>query len=122
VTVDATQAWDLATPAPARPAAPRLDTDAGTILWLAPTWERPDTWRPALEAYIELTQPEDDCCLVLQTSGTSDVAAAVARACEDIAGDSDFGDILLVDARINRPEHAHPVDGHATIAAAIGHS
>jgi hypothetical protein len=122
VTVDATQAWDLATPAPARPAAPRLDTDAGTILWLAPTWERPNTWRPALEAYIELTRPEDDCCLVLHTPGVPGVADLVARACDDIAGDSDYGDILLIDAPMQRPRHALPVDGHATVAAAIGQS
>ena len=119
VTVDAMRAWDLATEPPARPKAPRLDTDAGTILWLAPKWERPDTWMPALEAYIELTRPEDDCCLVLHAPGVPDVADAVARACEAIASDHDFGDILLIDAPMVRPQHARPVDGHAAIAAAI---
>jgi hypothetical protein len=77
---------------------------------------------PALEAYIELTRPEDDCCLVLHAPGLPNVADAVVRACDDIAGDSGYGDILLIDAPMDRPEHAHPVDGHATIAAAIAPS
>jgi SAM-dependent methyltransferase len=118
VTVDATGAWDLADPAPT--AAPALDTDAGTILWLAPAWERPETWVPALAAYIELTRPEDDCCLVLHAPGVPAVADAVVRACDDIAGAGDYGDILLVDAPMQRPERAHAVDGPAMVAAAIG--
>jgi len=113
VTVDEANAWDLATPA-----AP-LNTDAGTILWLAPDWTRPNTWMPALQAYVELSRPEDDCCLVLHAPGIPGVADAVVAACDRIAGDGDFGDVLLVDTPMAPPQHARPVDGQAAIAAAL---
>jgi hypothetical protein len=119
VTVDAAGAWDLATAAAARP---RLDTDAGTILWLAPDWKRPDTWLPALEAYVQLSRPEDDCCLVLHAPGVPGVAGTLIEACDQLADDEGFGDVLLVDVPMTAPQHVHAVAGRAAIAAALATS
>jgi hypothetical protein len=113
VTVDTAGAWDLATP------APTLDTNAGTILWLAPDWNRPNTWMPALEAYVQLSGPEDDCCLVLHAPGAPGVAAAVSEACHRVADSKSFGDVLLVDTPMAVPPRAQTVAGHAAVAAAL---
>ena len=115
VTTDAAGAWDLATPS----ATPRLDTDAGTVLWLTPNWEQPATWMPVVKAYVELSKPEDDCCLVLRAPLIPNVADDIERACDEFAGGIGYGDILLVDAARPRPTRAHPVDGHAAVVAAL---
>lgn len=120
VATDPTGAWDLATAAGPPPAPAALDTDAATVLWLTPRWDRPATWVPTLEAYIERTGPADDCCLVVDAVGAGDGAAtAVAQACADLAGDRPFGDVLLVTEPARRPARARDVDGRAAVLDAL---
>jgi hypothetical protein len=124
VALDDTGAWDLASESavaasePARaPAA--LDINAANVLWLRPRWDRPATWVPALHAYVELSGPDSDSCLVLDASDGSDIAEVVAQACADLAGDVPFGDVLLVTEPAVRPHGATDVDGPATVTAAL---
>ena len=120
VTTDAAGAWDLATgAAPLPPASARLDTDAATILWLTPDWERAATWVPALEAYIARSRAADDCCLVVEGIGEPRAGELLEHACAQLAAGGDFGDVLLVSEPVERPQRAWPVDGRATITRAL---
>ncbi|HEU4657948.1 MAG TPA: class I SAM-dependent methyltransferase [Capillimicrobium sp.] len=122
VVQDATGALDLATPAaPATETAPAgLDTDAATVLWLAPQAGRPARWVSALHAYIAATTPADDTCLVLDVSADPAMADVVAQACADLAGTSPFGDVLLVADAVARPPHADVVEDAEGVARALG--
>jgi hypothetical protein len=118
--VDSSAAWDLASPWRGASRVLPLETDAATILWLSPRWERQGDWMPALERYIELTSPADDCCLVLDAGlGGDEVVAAVQQACAELAGKRDFGEVLLVTGLTKRPLHTVSVDSPASIAMAL---
>jgi hypothetical protein len=78
---------------------PGLQTDAGTVLLLAPDWRNPLDWLPALSAYIVGAPPRGDSCLALD-AGTGPlppavVAGLVERACGYISEGHPFAEVLL---------------------------
>jgi hypothetical protein len=75
-----------------------LDTDAELVLWLAPDWRAPDTWLGPLSTYLRVAHPRGSTCLCLATGDElpEAVEARVARACERLAGDIPFADVLIV--------------------------
>jgi hypothetical protein len=117
VTLDHTGAWDLATPHVA--AEPGIDTDARTVLWLAPDWSRSESWLAPLAAYIRASAPEGDTCLVLAAPPTEAVVADVSRACAELAGDRPFGDVLLLTEARDPVARAVPVRDSDDVAAAL---
>jgi hypothetical protein len=74
---------------------------------------------PALEAYIALSAPHGDCCLVLDASDAPQVAGVVAQACADLAAGREFGDVLLITEPTPRPAHVRFVGDPASVAAAL---
>jgi SAM-dependent methyltransferase len=117
-------------PAPALP--PALDTQARRRLWLAPDWHRPETWLPALSAYLTHAPADGSACLCLDATATGSdplsrgdsrgltlVATLVSEACERLAGDAPFGDVLIVDAPADR-SFTVDVDSAAAVRAALG--
>jgi hypothetical protein len=77
-----------------------LDTEADLRLWLAPDWARPEDWLAPLSTYLRVAHPRGSTCLCL-AAGDADperVAALVATACEHLAGDVPFADVLIVPA------------------------
>ena len=112
-----------ATPAaaPAAPAAPPApDTAAEQRLWLAPEWHRPETWLGALSAYLAHAPADGSTCLCLDaTRDPVDlVAALVSAACERLAGDAAFGDVLIVDTPVDSAGTV-PVTDAASVRAAL---
>jgi SAM-dependent methyltransferase len=100
---------------------PPLNTTARRRLWLKPDWERPETWLPALSAYLCHAPADGSACLVLDaTVGVSIelVAALVSEACERLAGDAPFGDVLILDAPADRSFTADVRDA-ASVRAAL---
>jgi hypothetical protein len=89
---------------PPPPAPVTLDTRATRKLWLAPTWEHPERWVGALSAYLHATRPEDAVCLALDATtgdlGAEAVTSLVAEACERVAGDAPFAEVLIVDTPV----------------------
>jgi hypothetical protein len=75
-----------------------LDTDAELLLWLAPDWLAPETWLGPLSTYLRVAHPGGSTCLCLATGDEppETVEALVARACERLAGDLPFADVLIV--------------------------
>ncbi len=113
---DPSGAWDVAS----RFAGATLDSAAATILWLAPrSWDVPELWLPALEAYIAHSAPDDDCCLVLDAATAPDAAATIAQACTDLAGGRPFGDVLLTTEPAPRPAGTRFVGDAAGVAGAL---
>ncbi len=89
-------------PAPAAPV--RLDTLATRRLWLTPAWEQPERWVGALSAYLHAARPEDPVCLAIDAAssdlGADAVTGLVAEACERLAGDAPFAEVLIVDTPV----------------------
>jgi hypothetical protein len=77
-----------------------LQTEAGTILVLAPDWRRPLDWLPALAAYVVAAPLDGDTCLALDARGgelpVDAIAKLVERACEYVSEGRDFPEVLLV--------------------------
>jgi hypothetical protein len=77
-----------------------LQTEAGTIVVLAPDWRRPLDWLPPLAGYVVAAPLEGDTCLALDARGhelSADlVAKLVGRACEYISDGRPFAEVLLV--------------------------
>src|SRR4051794_22601795 len=81
-----------------------LETDAELRLWLAPDWARPQDWLGPLSTYLRVAHPRGSTCLCL-ASGTADpglVAELVGAACERLAGELPFADVLIVAATAPR--------------------
>jgi hypothetical protein len=90
-----------------------LETDAELRLWLAPDWTRPEDWLGALSTYLRAAHPRGSTCLCLATGATDPdlVAMLVTTACERLAGELPFADVLIV------PPDAPP-DGVTPVASA----
>jgi hypothetical protein len=77
-----------------------LQTEAGTILVLAPDWRRPLEWLPILAAYVVAAPLRGDTCLALDARGAEPPADLVAKlvgsACEHLADGRPFAEVLLV--------------------------
>ena len=77
-----------------------LQTEAGTIVVLAPDWRRPLDWLPALAAYVVAAPLDGDTCLALDARGgelpVDAIAKLVERACEYVSEGRDFPEVLLV--------------------------
>ena len=96
--VDAARGPVQAGPAPT---AVALATGAARKLWLSPDWCRPETWLGALSAYVATAPHDGSTCLALDASaspelGADVVAALAAEACERLAGDAPFAEVLVV--------------------------
>ena len=83
------------------PTAVALATGAARKLWLSPDWCRPETWLGALSAYVATAPHDGSTCLALDASaspelGADVVAALAAEACERLAGDAPFAEVLVV--------------------------
>jgi hypothetical protein len=97
-----------------------LDTDAELRLWLAPEWARPEDWLGPLSTYLRVAHPRGSTCLCLATAGAEPdlVAALVTTACERLAGDIPFADVLIVPAE-EPPDGVVPVATAADVLAAL---
>ena len=113
-----------AAPVPAPPAAAvALATDAGRKLWLSPDWCRPETWLGALSAYVAAAPHDGSTCLALDATanpelGPDVVAALAAEACERLAGDAPFAEVLVVPDRVE--DDVLPVATAADVREALG--
>jgi SAM-dependent methyltransferase len=98
-----------------------LHTDAAVRLWLAPDWRRPETWLGALARYVANADAGRSTCLCLDARGEDIalVAELAATACETLAPDGDFADVLIVDwpADMSR---TIPVSSGDDVLAALG--
>ena len=86
---------------------------------LAPTWEEPATWLPVLDAYIRLAGQDATLYLDAGTTalGLETIASVVQEACEELAGDRPFADIVLLAAGEPAPDatRVHSVDELAAV-------
>lgn len=64
-----------------------------TDLHLHADWPRPETWLPALSHFIATTEPRDDVRLLVDVSAPGAIDL-LAHACERLAGDRPFGEVL----------------------------
>jgi SAM-dependent methyltransferase len=98
-----------------------LDTDAALKLWLAPDWTRPETWLGALARYIAHAPDDGSTCLCLDVTGSEDGLATdlAAVACETLAPDGAFADVLIVDGNVDHREVVRVRSG-ADVLAALG--
>jgi hypothetical protein len=96
-----------------------LDTDAELLLWLAPDWRGPSAWLGPLSAYLRVAHPRGSTCLCLATGDATPatVEALVATACERLAGDIPFADVLIVPGPAPAATVATPADVLAALAA-----
>jgi hypothetical protein len=96
-----------------------LDTDAELLLWLAPDWRAPESWLEPLSTYLRVAHPRGSTCLCLATGDEPPEAVAplVARACERLAGDIPFADVLLVPGAPAGPTVATAADVLSALAA-----
>lgn len=97
-----------------------IDTNAGTLLWLAPDWADPETWLGPLSAYVVFAPADGDTCLCLD-AGDSDlpievVVELLTLACEVLGDGRPFAETLLVDGDDGQPGRAVPI---ATIEDAV---
>jgi hypothetical protein len=98
----------------------QLETDAELRLWLAPEWSRPEDWLGPLSTYLRVAHPRGSTCLCLAIGDTEPdlVAALVTTACERLAGDVPFADVLIVPAA-DAPSDAIPVVTARDVLAAL---
>lgn len=117
VDLDATGAWDLATPGQRRGA---IDTAAATILWLTPDWRRPATWLLPLAAYVRHSAADGDACLVIDATGDADAVGLVSDAVADLVGERPFGEVVLATTPVKPPSGAHRVAREDDVLDALG--
>jgi hypothetical protein len=98
-----------------------LETDAGLRLWLAPDWARPETWLGALSTYLRVAHPRGSTCLCLATGDTDPavVTELVSAACDRLAGDTPFGEVLIVAAPAAPPGEVVRVGSASEVLAAL---
>ena len=101
-----------------------LQTDAGTIIVLAPDWRRPLDWLPALAAYVVAAPLDGDTCLALDARGgdlpADAIATMVERACVHVSEGRDFPEVLLVVDDVDLGDDA--VTGAADLLNRLGRS
>jgi hypothetical protein len=97
------------------------DTGAELLLWLVTDWTRPETWLGALSRYIVHAPATGSTCLCLTVGAAERTLAAdlAAVACETLAPDREFAEVLLVGATVDRPGTVRVHDG-AEVLAALG--
>ena len=99
-----------------------LQTNAGTILVLAPDWRRPLDWLPALAAYVVAAPLDGDTCLALDARGgalpVDTIAKLVERACEYVSEGRDFPEVLLVVDDVDLGDD--PVTGAGDLVERLG--
>ena len=100
-----------------------LATSRTRRLWLQPDWAEPLTWVPALSTYMRSATAEADVVLCLdgadETLSAGQVEALVATACEQLAGERPFADVLLMGTEVIR-DGLERVDGPADVRARLG--
>lgn len=97
-----------------------LDTEAELRLWLSPDWTAPQTWLGALARYVAHAPADGSTCLCLDVGADGPLAAELAAvACEALAGERAFGEVLLVEGT---PDHRAVVRvrSGADVLAALG--
>jgi hypothetical protein len=76
-----------------------LQTEAGTVVALAPDWRRPLEWLPPLAAYVVAAPLDGDTCLALDVRGGdldgNLVVTLVERACGYLSEGRPFAEVLL---------------------------
>ena len=99
-----------------------LQTNAGTILVLAPDWRRPLDWLPALAAYVVAAPLDGDTCLALDARdgalSVDTIAKLVERACEYVSEGRDFPEVLLVVDDVDLGDD--PVTGAGDLVERLG--
>jgi len=90
-----------------------IDTAAELRLWLAPEWARPETWLGALSRYVVHAPAGGSTCLCLEVSAAERALAAdlAAVACETLAHDREFAEVLLVVGAVDRRDTVRVDDG-----------
>jgi SAM-dependent methyltransferase len=98
-----------------------LDTQADLKLWLSPDWTRPETWLGAVARYVANAPADGSTCLCLDISGEDGALATdlAAVACETLAAESAFGDVLLVEGAPDQRAVVRVRNG-ADVLAALG--
>jgi hypothetical protein len=99
-----------------------LQTQAGTVVVLAPDWRRPLDWLPALAAYVTAAPLDGDTCLALDARGgdlqADVIATLVERACGHVSEGRDFPEVLLVVDDVELGDD--PVTGAADLVDRLG--
>jgi glycosyltransferase involved in cell wall biosynthesis len=99
-----------------------LDTEAGTVLVLAPDWRRPLEWLPPLAAYVVAAPLEGDTCLVLDARGgdlpIELVGALVEWTCGYLSEGRPFAEVLFVADDVELP--GEPVAGATDLVERLG--
>jgi hypothetical protein len=95
-----------------------LETDAELRLWLAPDWTRPEAWLGPLSTYLRVAHPRGSTCLCLAAPDPDLVTPLVTTACDRLAGELPFADVLIVPA-IDAPAGVVPVSGAPEVLAAL---
>jgi SAM-dependent methyltransferase len=99
-----------------------VNSSASHRLLLAPDWERPASWLPALARYVAGVEPGADAVLCVDatttTLGLSTVHEMLALACETFSGGDRFADVLVLDEPFLR-NGLRPVAGADEVSAAL---
>jgi glycosyltransferase involved in cell wall biosynthesis len=102
----------------------RLDTEARTLLALAPDWRRPLTWLGVLSAYVAGAPARGDTCLCLDARDPglprALVRELVVRACDGLAEGGEFAEILLVEDPVELEALAEPVTSAEELLDRLG--
>jgi|GEM_PF-2407172 len=98
-----------------------LDTDAALKLCLSPDWTRPETWLGALARYVAHAPADGSTCLCLDVGGSEDGLATdlAAVACETLAHDQEFAEVLIFEGAVDHREVVRVRTG-ADVLAALG--
>jgi hypothetical protein len=98
-----------------------LQTEAGTIVVLAPDWRRPLEWLPPLAAYVVAAPLDGDTCLALDLRDPAlpvdVVAGLIERACGYLSESQNFAEVLIVVDDVDLPE---PVTSAADLVERLG--
>lgn len=96
-----------------------LDTQADLRLWLSPDWARPETWLGALARYVAHAPADGSTCLCLDAGGQDGSLAIdlAGVACETLAAEREFGDVLLVAGTPDQREVLRVRSGDDVLAA-----
>jgi hypothetical protein len=103
--------------------APALAHATGLALLLTPDWHRPETWLGAVSAYIAAADPAAPIALFVDADtdlGLDLVAELMGTACERLAGDAPFGEVVILPAGEAPPAGAVPVTSAAEVRAVLG--
>ena len=98
-----------------------LQTEAGTIVVLAPDWRRPLDWLPELAAYVVAAPLDGDTCLALDVRDPAlpvdVVAGLIERACVHLSEGQNFAEVLIVVDDVDLPE---PVTSAGDLVERLG--